>query len=140
MASPQEPLLAGIQDESARLKSDVADFLRVRWRLAWLEVQTAARSACRLAVVLAVAVLLVLSSLPVLAVALAKTWEGWLSVSFAGWLAIFGFGTLALAGMLALFSYLRFRSEFVGLEQTLEELREDVAWLEERFSRDKDEA
>lgn len=140
MDSRQESLLAGIQDESARLKADIAAFFSARWRLARLEMQTAAYSVRRLIVALAVAAGLIATSLPVLIVAWAKAWEGWLNISFAGWAALFGFGMIAFAAALAWFSYRRFRGDFVGLEQSLEELREDIAWLEERFLRAKDES
>lgn len=134
MDDDREPLFAGIKDETSRLRSDFAELLRVRWRLGRLEVQTAAHSAKRLAVGAIVALLLVLVSLPVLVVALAKALDGVLHVAFAGWLAIFGFGMLCFAAGLAWFRYRRFRAEFVGLEQSIEELREDVLWLEERLA------
>jgi hypothetical protein len=132
-----EPLFAGIQDESSRLKSDVAEFFRLRWRLARLEIQTAVHSARRLAIAVAVAAVLLLCSLPVLVVAWAKAWDGWLSISFAGWAAIFGLGMALFAAGLAGLSYQRFRAEFVGLEQSFEEFSEDIAWLEERLTRVK---
>lgn len=135
MDSRQEPLFAGIQDESARLKTDIAEFFRLRWRLARIEIQIALRSALRLIVALAVAAVLLLCSLPVLVIAWAKAWDGWLSISFAGWAAIFGFGMVLFAAGLAGLSYRRFRAEFVGLEQSFEEFSEDLAWFEERFTR-----
>lgn len=138
MDDEREPLFAGIKDETSRLKSDFAELLRVRWRLGKLEVQTAAHSAKRLAVAAVIALALVLISLPVLVVALAKTLDGVLDVPFAGWLAIFGFGMLLFAAGLAWFRYRRFRAEFVGLEQSVEELREDVLWLEERLAGRRD--
>lgn len=134
MDEEREPLFAGIKDETSRLKSDFAELLRVRWRLGKLEVQTAAHSAKRLVVAAIVAILLVLVSLPVLVVALAKALDGVLQIAFAGWLAIFGFGMLLFAAGLAWLRYRRFRAEFVGLEQSIEELREDVLWLEERLA------
>ena len=134
MDNDREPLFAGIKDETSRLKSDFAELLRVRWRLGKLEVQTAADSAKRLAIAAAVAALLVVASLPVLVVALAKALDGALGIAFAGWAAIFGCGMLLFAAALAWVRYRRFRAEFVGLEQSLEELREDFVWLEERLA------
>ena len=134
MDNDREPLLAGIKDETSRLKSDVAELLSVRWRLGKLEIQAAAHSAQRLAAGAMIALLLVLVSLPVLVVALASALDGALGVALAGWSAIFGFGMLLSAAALGWFRYRRFRAEFVGLEQSLEELREDVIWLEERFA------
>ncbi|HUY91090.1 MAG TPA: phage holin family protein [Pirellulales bacterium] len=134
MDDDREPLFAGIKDETSRLKSDFAQLLRVRWQLGKLEVRTAAHSAKRLAAGAIIALLLVLVSLPVLVVALAHALDGVLHIAFAGWLAVFGFGMLLFAAALAWFRYQRFRAEFVGLEQSLEELREDVVWLEERLA------
>lgn len=134
MDDEREPLLAGIKDETSRLKSDFAELLRVRWQLGKLELQTAANSAKRLATGVVVAALAALVALPVLVVALARVLAGALGIAFAGWLAIFGFGMLLFAAALAWFRYRHFRAEFVGLEQSLEELREDVVWLEERLA------
>lgn len=133
MDDDREPLLGGIKDETSRLKSDFVNLLRVRWQLGRLEVQTAAHSAKRLATAAVIALLLVIVSLPVLVVALARVLDGVLGVAFVGWLAVFGFGMLLIAAALAWFRYQRFCAEFVGLEQSLEELREDVLWLEEHF-------
>ena len=128
-------LFEGIKEDSSRLKSDFSELISVRWKLAKHEVQTAVHSVRRLVVALAIAAVLVLTALPVLIVALAKIWDGWLNIPFAGWLAIFGFGMLVIAGLLAWFRYRRFREEFIGLEQSLEEFREDLLWLEERLTR-----
>jgi uncharacterized membrane protein YqjE len=135
MDSDREPLFAGIKDETSRLKADFAELLRVRWQLGKLEAQTAVHSIRRLAIAAAIAGLLALIALPVLVVALANVLDGALGISFAGWLAIFGCGMLVAALALAWFRYRRFRAEFAGLEQSLEELREDFIWLEERLAR-----
>ena len=135
MESDREPLFAGIKDESSRLKSDVVELLRVRWQLGKLEAQTAANSIRGLAIAVAVAALLVIVALPVLVVAVAKALDGLAGIPFAGWAAIFGGGMLIVALALAWFRYRRFRAEFAGFEQSLEELREDFVWLEERLTR-----
>jgi hypothetical protein len=135
METDREPLFAGIKDESSRLKSDFAELLRVRWQLGKLEAQTAVYSLRGLAITLAVAALLALVALPVLVVALAKALDGAAGIPFAGWAAIFGCGMLIVAAGLAWFRYRRFRAEFAGFEQSLEELREDFVWLEERLTR-----
>ena len=47
------------------------------------------------------------------------------------WTMILGVGVIVVAILLALVSWFRFRRRWVGLEQTLEELHEDLAWLKE---------
>ena len=40
-------------------------------------------------------------------------------------------GLLVAAALVAWLAWRRFRRRFVGLEETLEELREDLVWLQE---------
>ncbi|MGA2033909.1 MAG: hypothetical protein ABSG68_16805 [Thermoguttaceae bacterium] len=47
------------------------------------------------------------------------------------WLLILGLLLLLGAGSLAGLAWLSFRRKFVGLRQSLEELREDAVWLHE---------
>ncbi len=49
----------------------------------------------------------------------------------AGWLLIFGAGLLLSAVASALLAWRRFCRRLVGLQETLEELREDLIWLRE---------
>jgi hypothetical protein len=72
-----------------------------------------------------------LTALPLLAVCLAQLLDGWWAVSGTGWLAIFA-SALLLGGILgASLAYRHFRRNLIGLEETLEELREDLLWLQE---------
>ena len=79
----------------------------------------------------AVALLVGLSTLTVAAAGMLgdRLW------STTGWLLILGlllFAAGALAGYLA---WRRFRHTFTGMEQTMEELREDLVWLAEKAGR-----
>ena len=77
---------------------------------------------------------MLLAAIPLLAVALAEQLAGVGGVAKIGWLAILA-GALALAGAaVAWWAWRRFRREFKGLEQSLEELREDLAWIQEQLS------
>ncbi|HEV3007270.1 MAG TPA: phage holin family protein [Pirellulales bacterium] len=133
MPTDQEPLFAGVKAQATGLKSDIAALARLRWQLARLEAAAAAQSIRRLALVVAVAALAALVALSVLVVALADVLDGRLGVPRWGWLSFFGFGLLATAALSAWMRWRRFRREFVGFEQTMEELREDITWLGERF-------
>ncbi len=135
MPNNQEPLLAKVKAEAARLKSDIVSLAQLRWQLARLEATAAARSLRRLAVLLSAAALGALVGFSVLVVALADVLDGRFGVPRSGWLLIFGFGLLGSGALLAWTRWRRFRQEVVGFEQTIEELREDVVWLRERFGK-----
>ena len=136
MPEPDRPLLAELRDEIASLVAELREMLALRWQLAWLELRTDLGSILRLAAVLALVLLMGLTALPLLAASLAALLDGCLGLSAAGWLAAFGFGLLAVGGLGGYAAWRRFRSRFIGLEQTLEELREDAVWLREWQGRD----
>ena len=50
-----------------------------------------------------------------------------------------GFGLLGAACLAGLWAWWRFRRQFGGLEETLEELREDLVWIEEWMGRGEEE-
>jgi len=133
MSRPNRPLLTALKDEIGSLEADLRQMVVLRWQLARLEVQTAVGQIKRLSTVLLIFAVMVLSAVPILAVAAAwslAAGEGG-AISFVQWLLIFGLGLLiggAAGGYLA---WRRFRRSFVGIEQTLEELREDGVWLRE---------
>jgi uncharacterized membrane protein (DUF485 family) len=135
MAEHKRPLLANIVDQVGSLKAELGEMLALRWELARLECQADLRSARRLAVVLLVGVLMALTSLPVLIVFLAGLLDGWLGVTRQGWLLILALGLLLGAGVVSYLAWRRFRRRFVGLEETIEELREDMVWLREWIAR-----
>jgi hypothetical protein len=131
MTEPKRPLLADLKDGIGSLESDLRQMVVLRWQLARLEVEAAVRQIKRLSVALPVFAVMVLTALPILAVAAARSLaapegEG---ISFVGWLLIFGLGLLLGGGAGGYLVWRWFRRRFVGLEQTLEELREDGIWL-----------
>ena len=131
MADSERPLFSGLQSELGSLVSDVRELAILRWELAKLELAADARSTVRLAVVLAVAVLMVLVALPVLVVSLGSLLDGVWGISQSGWLCIFAAALLATAGLGGFVAWRRFRRNLLGLEETIEELREDMVWLRE---------
>lgn len=125
-----ESLLGPLLAEFAGLRSELRGAAEARWRLARLEISVAIRDAARLAVAMAIATLLILVSIPVLVVAVADLLAGCFGIDRTGWLLI-EFGALVVtAAAIGWLSWRRFRSQFVGLEETLEVLREDLAWAE----------
>ena len=102
------------------------------WELARLELQNDLRSARQLAIAWLAAVLMVVTSLPLLVVCLADVLDGCGQIGRAGWLLIFAGGLLTAALGGGFLAWRRFRHRFVGLQETLEELREDLVWLREK--------
>ena len=131
MADHDRPLLEDVKNTVGRLAVDLREMADLRWQLARLELAAAASSVKRLIVVLVVAAVMALSVLPILAVCAAELLDGWMGISKAGWLLTLGLGLLGTATLLGGLARLRFRRRFVGLEQTVEELREDLVWMAE---------
>jgi len=131
MDDRSEPLLAAMQSAVHRATGDVRTLAEARWKLARLEVLTAAGEIKRLAIAAAAGGIVALVSMPVLVVALADLLEGTFGFGRAAWLGLFGVGLLASAVVVAWTGWRRFQARFVGLEETLEELQEDLVWLRE---------
>lgn len=131
MSEPERPLLADLREEIGSLGVDLTQMVTLRWELARLEMEAAVGQIKRISVALMIFGVMVLSSLPILAVAAAhrlgasETW----GISVVGWLLIFGLGLLVGGAAGGYLFWWRFRRRFVGIEQTLEELREDGEWL-----------
>ncbi len=118
-----------VKDELGSLTAEAREMLRLRWKLAELELRSDARLIGRSAVVLGISALMALTALPVLAACAAEMLDGLLGLSRTGWLLMTGLGLLAGGSAAACLVLLHFRRRFIGLEQTLEELREDALWL-----------
>lgn len=131
MTKPDRPLLADVKEEVASLKADVAEMLALRLELARRELVSDVLTLRRLTICAAVALTMALTSLPLLAVAGAWLLRDRLHIPFAGWLAIFAAVLFLAAALLGWCAYRRFRRDFTGLAQTLEECREDFVWLRE---------
>ncbi|MDZ7620783.1 MAG: phage holin family protein, partial [Patescibacteria group bacterium] len=89
MNDRKRPLLSGLRDELGSVAGDVAESLKLRLELAQLELADDYRSGKRLAIVLLIALVLLLTSLPLFVVSLADVLDGVGRISHAGWLLIF---------------------------------------------------
>jgi hypothetical protein len=127
----KQPLLADIRKELDAMVGELRELAAARWELARLELEADVRSIKRLAIAGLVAGVMVLTALPLLAMCLAEVLDGYGNIVRGGWLLIFGVGLLLTAVAMVLFARWRFRRRFVGLQETIEELREDVLWLRE---------
>jgi hypothetical protein len=132
-----DSLLGPLLAELAGLRDELRGAAEARWRLARLEIGVALVDIRRLAVAFAVAALLVLVSLPVLVVAVADLLAGTLGIDRTGWLLIEFGGLVVTAAATGWLAWRRFRSQFVGLEETLEVLREDLAWAERTLGKER---
>jgi len=131
MPEDKPPLFAGLRQELGGLSHEVARWLQAHWELARLEIEADLSEARRLAVAIVAAGVLGLAALPLLAAALAWRLRGCAGLGFGTWLALFGVALLLLAAVGGVLAWRRFRRRYSGLEETLEELREDLVWLGE---------
>lgn len=131
MADSKPPLLDGAKRELAGLGDDLREMAELRWQLALLEFHAALAQVKRLAVVGGIAAVAGLTSLAVLVVYAADMLGGvW--ISRTAWLLTFGLSLLAISILSVWLAVRHFRHEFAFMEETLEELREDLVWLEEK--------
>lgn len=130
--STDRPLLADIRTELGALGVELREMASARWELARLEIESDIRSAKRLIIAGLSAVVMSLTALPLVATGLAEYLDGWRGIPCGAWLFVFAAGLLFLACLGVYLAWRRFRRNFIGLRETLEELREDVLWLKEK--------
>ena len=135
MTEPDHTHPGPLKGEIAGLAAEVREMLALRAELARQELAADAANLRRLAVAAGVAAATVLAALPLPAVAAAWQLAGCWRLSFSGWLLVIGLVLLTSAGLLAWLAWRRFRRELVALAGTLEECREDLAWLQEWIDR-----
>lgn len=131
-STEDRPLLADVRRELGALGAELREMAAARWELARLELESDFRSARRLAVALFVAAVMALVALPLAAAALAEAMEQWTGVSSGRWLLAFAGVLLVLSGLGSYLAWRRFCRKFIGLRETIEELREDMVWLKEK--------
>ncbi len=126
MTDADRPLLGELRQELAGMADEVTHLAALRWRLAELELRQSAQTAKRFSIWAIVAAALLITSLPVFVVAL----SAWLLPNLAWcWIPAL---LLAIAGVaIGWLAWRRFRREFRGMEQSIEELREDLVWAKE---------
>lgn len=127
----QRPLLADLREELGSLGGELREMASLRWELARLELQSDLRSAQRLLVAWLVAAVMALTALPLLAVRLADALDGRGGLARGDWLLILAAGLILLAALGSYLAWRRFRRRFIGLQETMEELKEDLVWLRE---------
>ncbi len=129
MPKPDWPILGALRAELGHLSSDVQKMLALRWQLASLELRTALNQLKGLAIALTIAAVLGLTAFPLVAVYAAEQLDGSLGLSRHTWLLLLALTFLILSLLIGTLAWRTFRRRFVGLQETLEELREDWVWL-----------
>ena len=132
-------LLADLRAGLGAMGGELREMAALRWKLARLELQADVRSASRLAIAWLAAAVMATTSLPLAVVCLAEALDGRGQITRCGWLLIFAATLLLLAIVGGYFAWRRFRRRFVGLQETLDELREDLVWLRESFGETTEE-
>lgn len=137
MADTNDPPLDRIKQEVRRLGDDVRQMADLRWRLARLEINADLGEMRRLALRLSIAAVMGVAAVASICVALAEVLESCLGGSRVGWLSLLASVLFASAALLGWLAWRTFRRRFTGLEETLEELREDAAWVGEWMKKDE---
>ena len=131
MAEHDRPLLGDIGQHFARLRAELGEMLGLRWQLARLEFDAALEVVKRLAILAVIAVVMLITALPLAAVIAADHLDGACGISRTGWLTGFALLLAGSAGLIAWTAWRRFRTRYAGFEETLEELHEDIVWIRE---------
>jgi len=131
VTEPERPVLDQLKEEVAGLGAELRQMAALRWQLARLELDADLRQLRRLAISLAAAAGLAMGAFALVSVAAAELLQAWLGGSRAVWLAALAAGLCVGAGFTGWAAWQTFRRRFLGLRETLEELREDAVWIGE---------
>lgn len=128
MADDIEPVNS---PESNKSVSDVIEMATLRWQLAELEVRSDVAAARRFGFIGGTGIVAAITSLPILTMVLAGQLDTYLAQRFP-WVTLSAGCMLLIGGLLASWlGWRRFRGEFLGLRESLDECREDFIWLRE---------
>ena len=124
-------IFAPLRERLDLLGKHARESIALRWELARLELDCDLRTVRRFVVVLVLCLLGILTALPLLVFSLVFLLDGVGGIGMSGWSAIVGGSLFVSCLLVAWLAWRRCRAKFVGLEETLEELREDAEWLGE---------
>jgi len=140
MSDADQTLFSGVAGQCGRLREDVTELLTAQAELARIELAEAADLSKRSAVWLLVAVLLLVSALPVTVVTAALAGAAYFEQSPLVWLAAGAAVLVVFALTIAWLTVRRFLRDFSRFAESLAELREDWTWLREWLGQSDDEA
>ena len=122
-----------------QLAREATQSLNLRRELAELELGHDRVLIQRFAIVGGIAVALIVIGISLLLVTAAWELSAVTNLSFTAWLALFGAACLVPGSWVLWRSIRTLRREFCGLRGTMNELREDLAWLREWIHRENDD-
>ncbi len=129
--------LESLQQTLRQAGADGMAYVQARWRLLQLELYEARAELVRLAVFASTALVLAVAGIVVLAVVLADLLAERTGMDRELLLAIEGGLLLAAGACAGWLGWRRCRREFRPLEQSLEELEEDLHWLRQHLGTDR---
>jgi hypothetical protein len=131
VGEPERPLLADVRREIGGLIAEVRAMVALRGQLAGVELRGTIGAIRQLLIRLVVVAAVTVVAVSVLAVAAAEGLAWWLDLDRLACLAVCGGVLLVIAAGGGYLAWRGFRSRFCGMEQSLEELREDLLWLKQ---------
>lgn len=117
--------------DDGRWWSQLRELFVSRYELAELEIRGDIDNSRRLGVVGGSGLVMALAGLPVLVMVLGEALGAATVIDAVWWQLGIGIALLLIGLIILWFSYRKFRRDFAGLRETLEELRDDAAWMKE---------
>jgi uncharacterized membrane protein YqjE len=131
MSDNERPLFADLRNDVQSLAVALRDMAATRWQLARLELVAQSKQLGSLVAVIFVSLVMVMTTLPLFVWCLADWLDGWHAIPRIVWLLAFAGGLFVTALLSTGCAVRRFRRQAVGLQETMEELREDLVWFRE---------
>ena len=112
---------------------DLSKMIELRRQLAEAEIQSDKATTKRFAMIGGIGLIATLTGLPLLLSVVAARVDAILKLSFP-WVSLTVALVFVAGGVLVAWSaWRRFRQEFLGLRESLQEIQEDLIWFRERF-------
>ena len=134
--STRTPLFSPLCDELKGLGSELLEAISLRRQLVTIELQNDLRASAWLLATIVISGLVLLVGLSILAVSISLWLDTIYPISPVSWTGVFGAGLVLFALIAILFGWKRFKTRFTALEQTRQELSEDIVWLNEWLGRE----
>jgi uncharacterized membrane protein YqjE len=124
-----KPVVNELIDDLRGLAADVVRMVELKKELASEELRQDACSTRRLALWSGTGILAAVAGLPLLLTAVCLLLDDQWGISAAQWALIFSIPLVLGGSLLAIVGWLRFRREFLGLRDSVQELQEDLRWF-----------
>lgn len=115
--------------------SDLAEMLQLRQELAETEIKSDLAASKRLVIAGGIGGVAVVTALPLLLAVVSTRIDNYFQFSFPWTACCLSLLLLIVGGLIGWSAWRRFRCEFLGLRESIQELQEDLVWLRERFDR-----